>query len=129
MDEKTAHDLAQQLRLELPALLGADDDAAAVDSQLAEFLERGRLGDSVGEEILRLVRRHPTLRQRAAELVAPGPTRSIQPPPGDRRLPAPPRYVCPVDGYEWYHIDGAQPIPTCPNDGTSLVRDLDRGTA
>jgi hypothetical protein len=93
MDEATVNDLAEQLRLELPSLLGADD-AAAVDVELAGLLERGRLGESVSEEILRLLRRHPALRRRAAEIVAHPPTRGIQT-PGDL---LPPWYVHPVDG-------------------------------
>src|SRR5690349_13233009 len=94
MDEATARDLAEQLRLELPALLDADD-ATAVDAELAGLLERGRRGDLVSEEILRLLRRHPALRRRAAEIVAHPPTRSIHPASGDPNRPWP---VRPVEG-------------------------------
>lgn len=86
MDEATVHDLAEQLRLELPSLLDADE-AAAVDAELAGLLERGRLGDLVSEEILRLLRRHPALRRRAAQIVAHPPARGIEPPAGNPLLP------------------------------------------
>ena len=93
MDEATVHDLAEQLRLELPSLLDADQ-AAAVDAELAGLLERGRLGDLVSEEILRLLRRHPALRRRAAQIVAHPPARGIEPPAGNPLLP---RSGWPVD--------------------------------
>ncbi|MET9248021.1 hypothetical protein [Nonomuraea sp. NPDC003709] len=127
MEDGATIELADRLLAELPALLDPGDVAATAE-ELSALIERGRGGEPVDEEILRFLRRHPPLRRRAAELVDSESSRGVQPPPGPGRAPMPPRYVCPQDGYEWFHLDLAKPVPTCPNDGAPLVRDHEGGT-
>jgi hypothetical protein len=127
MDEEATRHLAEQLRAEMSTLL-APGDASAVDGELADLLERGRAGENVAVPILRLLRSHPALRRAASEFLHADPARGVALPPGERRLPLGPRYVCPVDGYEFFRRDVAKPVPPCPNDGSELVLDAGEPT-
>ncbi|MEV6033241.1 hypothetical protein AB0L65_18960 [Nonomuraea sp. NPDC052116] len=128
MGDAATIELADRLLAELPTLL-APREVAATAEELSALIERGRGGEPVEEEFLGFLRRHPSLRERAAELVGSESGLGVQPPPGLGRAPMPPRYVCPQDGYEWFHLDLAKPVPTCPNDGAPLVRDHEGGTS
>jgi hypothetical protein len=125
MDEEDSRRLAQRLLGDLDALL-APEQAAEIRDRLTDLVDRGDRGEAVTVPIIRLIRDHPELRRAATtyELID-DPTRTILLPPGDLRLPLPPRYVCPVDGYEFFRHDLARPVPPCPNDGTALVLDGD----
>ncbi|MFI6732057.1 hypothetical protein ACIBI9_03920 [Nonomuraea sp. NPDC050451] len=122
MEDAAMIELAVRLLAELPTLLNPGEVAAAAE-ELSALIQRGRGGEPVDEEFLGFLSRHPSLRGRAAELADSESSRGVQPPPGPGRAPMPPRYVCPQDGYEWFHLDLAKPVPTCPNDGAPLVRD------
>jgi hypothetical protein len=113
-------ELAERVRGELATLLPAED-AAAVDSALGELIERGRRGEPVATPILKLLRAHPELRRRAAELADPATHRAVVPPPGARQLPLAPRYVCPNGDYEYFHINVSRAVPRCPHDGAELL--------
>lgn len=113
-------ELAERVRGELPALLPAAE-VAAVDDALGELIERGHQGEPVATAILKLLRAHPGLRRRAAELADPGVPRAVLPPPGARSLPPAPRYVCPNGDYEYFHVNTSRAIPKCPHDGAGLV--------
>ncbi|MFI7124456.1 hypothetical protein ACIBQ1_02110 [Nonomuraea sp. NPDC050153] len=127
MEEAATVELADRLLAELPALLAPGDVADAAE-ELSGLIERGRAGEPVEEEFLDVLHRHPALRRRAAELAGSESDLGVQPPPGPGRAPMPPRYVCPQDGYEWFHLDLSEPVPTCPNDGVALVLDHEGGT-
>ncbi|MET7326726.1 hypothetical protein [Nonomuraea sp. NPDC005650] len=127
MEEAATVELADRLLAELPALL-PPGDVATVAEELSGLVERGRAGEPVEEELLDVLHRHPALRRRAAELAGGESGLGVQPPPGLGRAPMPPRYVCPQDGYEWFHLDLSDPVPACPNDGVPLVREHGGGT-
>jgi hypothetical protein len=121
MDEEATRRMAQRLLDELDTLVDADQVAGLRD-QLTDLVDRGRRDEQVAVPIIRIVRAHPALRRAATSYeTVDDPTRVFAAPPGDRRLPLPPRYVCPVDGYEFFRHDLARPVPPCPNDGTALV--------
>ncbi|MET7424248.1 hypothetical protein [Dactylosporangium sp. NPDC005555] len=122
MDDAVSVELAQRLREELPTLLDAGAVAGA-DAVLADIVERGRRGERVTVPLLTYVRGVPALRQRAGELVPADGQRGVHPPPGVARVPLAPRYVCPNGDYEYFRIDVARPVPTCPHDGADLVAD------
>jgi hypothetical protein len=123
MDEEATRRLAQRVLDELDTLV-EPDQAAAISGQLADLVDRGGRGEQVAVPIIRLIRAHPALRRAATAYESTNdPTRAVTPPPGDLRLPLAPRYVCPVDGYEFFRHDLARPVPLCPNDGSALVQD------
>ncbi|MFG6197941.1 hypothetical protein [Nonomuraea sp. JJY05] len=128
MEDAATIELADRLLAELPALLNPGEVAATAE-ELSALIERGRDGEPVDEEFLGFLHRHPSLHGRATELAGSERDLGLQPPPGPGRAPMPPRYVCPRDGYEWFRLDLAEPVPACPNDGTPLVRDHEGGTS
>lgn len=124
MDEETPRRMAQSLLADLDRLAEPDQAATELRNQLAELLDRGSRGEQVAVPICRLIGTHQAPRPAPPPLgelpVQAGPGTS-PPPPGDLDLPLSPRYVCPVDGYEFYRHDLARPVPPCPHDGTTLV--------
>jgi hypothetical protein len=112
-------DIAARIRDELAALLAAGD-VPEVESELSALVERGRRGEPVDTPILRLLRDHPVLRERANELSDMS-GRAVAPPPGEGRVALSPRYVCPHGDFEFFRIDVSRPVPVCPHDGTRLV--------
>lgn len=126
MDEDDSRRLAQRLLEDLDELLDPTR-AGALRDQITDLIDRGERGEAVTVPIIQLIRDHPDLARAAATYdLIDDPARTILLPPGNPRLPLPPRYVCPVDGYEYFRHDLARPVPPCPNDGTELL--LDAGT-
>jgi hypothetical protein len=113
---------ASAIRSRLPELLGAE--AAQVERELAELLDRVQHGEPVeGLIALLLAAREPTRQEMQKMLLSEGEATRYSPLPGAPAPPRPPKYVCPAEGchHVWYrHQMG--PIPACPVHRMPLVQ-------
>jgi hypothetical protein len=118
VSELTIREVAEQIRGELPELLGAD--APSVVRELDACLDRGDEDD-----LLALLTRHERTRERMDELLpeqlAAGergfsqlPGHTPEPPPGTI-------YRCPRGDYEWPAFEVGEEIPECPQHHIPLI--------
>jgi hypothetical protein len=130
MDRKVLG-LAMALAYPQYAFAGEDDEVIA-DSRA--LVARAGRGEAVTPEVTELLSRHRGLDDWVDDLLAdpglvprdlqPHGLRSFRPLPGDMGVIEAPRFTCSSgDGFTWYQISAADPVPPCMLCGRPLVRD------
>jgi hypothetical protein len=130
MDRKVLG-LAMALAYPKYAFIGESDEVIARSRAL---VTRAGRGEAVTAELTELLSRHPRLDDWVDDLLEdpglvprdlqPRRPRSYRPLPGDMSVIAAPRYTCPSgDGFTWYQISAADPVPPCMLCGRPLVGD------
>jgi hypothetical protein len=119
MTEPTIRDVADQIRRELPDLMGSS--APAVEHDIDD---RMRDGDEDG--LFAVLVAHEPTRRRLDELLPQeleaGDRGGFSLLPGHSPEPSKPLvFACPMGDYEWLVFDVAEPVPPCPTHGSALV--------
>jgi len=120
MDEDVI-DVARTIRAYLPKLVGIEADA--YDREIADLIAKAQAGDDVGEQLLAVLTRSPTVHDWAARVlendrhlppdIQPITERGYQPLPGPGEPIQAERYECPYGDYVWYQISVSDPVPDC----------------
>lgn len=99
-----------------------DQEAQAVDSQLAALIARNQAGESVDHLITELLTQYQDTRKWMKQFLQKRSNRDFCPLPGLPSEISAPKYTCPVgDDYTWYRLDISDPIPLCPTHQVQLT--------
>ena len=128
MDEDII-DVARTIRPYLPRLVGAEADAC--DREIVDLIAEAQAGHDVGDQLLAVLTRSPTVHEWAAGLlenerhlppdVLLKAERGYQPLPGAGEPVEAQRYECPYGDYVWYRISISDRPPGCPTHNCALT--------
>ncbi len=122
---------ARTIRPLLADLLEDEQQAQALDAQLARLLEQARAGEPVANRILDLLSKETATREwlrrflkGEGQLTGKG----FEPLPGPAAPVPAPKFVCPQGDYVWHRHSVGQPVPRCPTHNLPLVPARDAAT-